>query len=76
MWMFEHNYIGCVDPDTAMSDIQILTARIGEAVFNDWGELRSGFAFEPQNECETAVIGLVLALRKRDGLNLREQGFL
>ncbi len=51
-----NNYIGCVDPDTAMSDIQILTARIGEAVFNDWGELRSGFAFEPQNECETAVL--------------------
>ena len=51
-----NNYIGCIDPDAAMSDIQILTERIGEAIFHDAGWLQSGFAFSPQKECETAVL--------------------
>ena len=52
-----YNYIGCDDLDTALSDIQILTERIGEAVFFSPGNLNlyTGFAYEPQKECETTV---------------------
>ena len=50
-----NNCIGSLNPDTAMNDIQILTNRIGEPIYeSDW--LVSGFVYEPQNECETAVV--------------------
>ena len=34
------NYIGCVDPDSAVRDIQILIKKMGD-----------GFAYEPQKDC-------------------------
>ncbi len=46
-----NNFIGCVDPNAAMSDFQILTERLGKAVPLGF----FGFIYEPQNECETAV---------------------
>ncbi len=45
------NFIGCIDLEAAMIDIQILTERLGKGVFPGF----SGFFYSPQKECETVV---------------------